>query len=185
MNAISWLNGPVDGNDTAGRARAARDGQLLDAYSQAVVGVVESVELAVVSVEADGDRGGEPRGQGSGFFVTPDGYLLTNDHVVEHIGGRAVVTLSDGRRIQARVIGSDPGNRPRGTARQRIGIAVRRNRRFGIAAPGTTRHRNRQSARLSVDGIGRRDQRHRSRPARAQRAADRQRHPAHGAAQSG
>jgi S1-C subfamily serine protease len=81
---------------------------LLDAYSQAVVGVVESVELAVVSVEADGGRSGEPRGQGSGFFVTPDGYLLTNDHVVEHIGGRAVVTLSDGRRIQARVIGSDP-----------------------------------------------------------------------------
>jgi S1-C subfamily serine protease len=108
MSAVSWLNGPVEGNDTAGRARAARDGQLLDAYSQAVVGVVESVELAVVSVEADSGRGGEPRGQGSGFFVTPDGYLLTNDHVVEHIGGRAVVTLSDGRRIQARVIGSDP-----------------------------------------------------------------------------
>jgi S1-C subfamily serine protease len=108
MNAVSWLNGPVGGNDTAGRERAARDGQLLDAYSQAVVGVVESVELAVVSVEADTGRGGEPRGQGSGFFVTPDGYLLTNDHVVEHIGGRAVVTLSDGRRIQARVIGSDP-----------------------------------------------------------------------------
>jgi S1-C subfamily serine protease len=108
MNAVSWLNGPVDGNDTAGRGRAARDSQLLDAYSQAVVGVVESVELAVVSVEADAGRGGEPRGQGSGFFVTPDGYLLTNDHVVEHIGGRAVVTLSDGRRIQARVIGSDP-----------------------------------------------------------------------------
>jgi S1-C subfamily serine protease len=108
MNAVSWLNGPVGGNDTTGRGRAARDGQLLDAYSQAVVGVVESVELAVVSVEADGGRGGEPRGQGSGFFVTPDGYLLTNDHVVEHIGGRAVVTLSDGRRIQARVIGSDP-----------------------------------------------------------------------------
>jgi S1-C subfamily serine protease len=108
MNTVSWLNGPVDGNDTAGRGRAARDGQLLDAYSQAVVGVVESVELAVVSVEADTGRGGEPRGQGSGFFVTPDGYLLTNDHVVEHIGGRAVVTLSDGRRIQARVIGSDP-----------------------------------------------------------------------------
>jgi S1-C subfamily serine protease len=108
MNAVSWLNGPVGGNDTAGRERAARDGQLLDAYSQAVVGVVESVELAVVSVEADGGRDGEPRGQGSGFFVTPDGYLLTNDHVVEHIGGRAVVTLSDGRRIQARVIGSDP-----------------------------------------------------------------------------
>src|SRR5512147_191309 len=106
MNAVSWLNGPVEGSDTAGRGRAARDGRLLDAYSQAVVGVVESVELAVVSVEADGGR--EPRGQGSGFFVTPDGYLLTNDHVVEHIGGRAVVTLGDGRRIQARVIGSDP-----------------------------------------------------------------------------
>ena len=107
MHAISWLNGPVNG-DAPGRARPNRDTELLDAYSQAVVGVVETVELAVVSVEADVGHDGEPRGQGSGFFVTPDGYLLTNDHVVEHIGGRAIVTLSDGRRIQARVIGSDP-----------------------------------------------------------------------------
>ena len=106
MNNIRWLNGPDQStpNRVAGFPRD--DAGLLDAYSQAVVGVVEAVELAVVSVEADSGR--EPRGQGSGFFVTPDGYLLTNDHVAEHVGKRAVVTLSDGRRIEARVVGSDP-----------------------------------------------------------------------------
>ena len=106
MNNIRWLNGPDVHAESGPRNPQRNDADLLDAYSQAVVGVVEAVELAVVSVEADGGR--EPRGQGSGFFVTPDGYLLTNDHVAEHVGKRAVVTLSDGRRIEARVVGSDP-----------------------------------------------------------------------------
>ena len=109
MHAVRWLNGPDRNTDGPGSARSRDDVRLLDAYSQAVVRVVESVELAVVSVEAAGAHdGSEPRGQGSGFFVTPDGYLLTNDHVAEHIGQRAVVTLGDGRRVEARVIGSDP-----------------------------------------------------------------------------
>ena len=109
MDALRWLNGPAAGDGRVEQAQSVRDAALLDAYSQAVVGVVESVELAVVSVEADGsDHGADGRGQGSGFFVTPDGYLLTNDHVVDHTGERAIVSSSDGRRIQARVIGKDP-----------------------------------------------------------------------------
>ncbi len=108
MNAIAWLNGPADRADAA-RIPERNDAPLLDAYSQAVVGVVEAVELAVVAVEAGGSREAtEPHGQGSGFFVTPDGYLLTNDHVAEHVGQRTVVTLGDGRRVEARVIGTDP-----------------------------------------------------------------------------
>lgn len=110
---IRWLNGAERQAEPSARTPQRDDASLLDAYSQAVVGVVEAVELAVVSVEADGGR--EPRGQGSGFFVTPDGYLLTNDHVVSPFfladkngGKRAIVTLSDGRRIEARVVGSDP-----------------------------------------------------------------------------
>jgi S1-C subfamily serine protease len=108
MEALRWLNGPPDGERLNGPASQNRDAELLDAYSQAVVGVVESVELAVVAVEGAENRSGEPHGLGSGFLVTPDGYLLTNDHVVEHTGKSAVVTSSDGRRIDARVIGTDP-----------------------------------------------------------------------------
>ncbi len=106
MENVHWLNGPDHRSSAGHRIPAGGDAEVLDAYSQAVVGVVEAVELAVVSVEAGDGR--EPGGQGSGFFVTPDGYLLTNDHVAEHVGKRAVVTLSDGRRIEARVVGSDP-----------------------------------------------------------------------------
>jgi S1-C subfamily serine protease len=104
---IRWLNGTGE-NIAGARRNEPGDAGLLDAYSQAVVAVVEAVELAVVSVEADGGHGAEAHGLGSGFFVTPDGYLLTNDHVVEHVGKRAIVTLGDGRRVEARVVGTDP-----------------------------------------------------------------------------
>ena len=75
--------------DESGRAASRRDEHesdknLLDAYSQAVVGVVERVTPAVLSIE--GPRDEPRRGTGSGFLVTPDGYALTNSHVA---GGRA------------------------------------------------------------------------------------------------
>lgn len=72
---------------------------LLDAYSQAVIHAVEVAGPAVVRIEVD-------RASGSGVLFTPDGLLLTNSHVVS--SGRPVrVTLSDGRTLQADVIGSD------------------------------------------------------------------------------
>lgn len=55
------------------------DGELLDAYSRAVVGVVDRAGPAVISIEVGGQRGS---GAGSGFVVTPDGYAMTNSHVV-------------------------------------------------------------------------------------------------------
>ena len=81
----------------------------LDAYSAAVVGAVDAVGPAVVSVyvgggdEAERARGGA----GSGVVVTPDGYLLTNEHVVQKVS-HARVTFVDGRTVPAIVAGRDP-----------------------------------------------------------------------------
>jgi S1-C subfamily serine protease len=73
---------------------------LLDAYSRAVTAAVAKAAPSVVNVEGKG-------GAGSGFVFTPDGLILTNSHVVNR--SRSVwVTLLDGRRLGADVIGDDP-----------------------------------------------------------------------------
>ncbi|HTI40957.1 MAG TPA: trypsin-like peptidase domain-containing protein [Vicinamibacterales bacterium] len=78
------------------------DDQLLDAYSQAVIGAVETVGPAVVNVHRGGD------GAGSGVIFTPDGLVLTNHHVV-HDASKPEVILPDGRVLRAEVIGQDAG----------------------------------------------------------------------------
>ncbi|MFN3928190.1 MAG: S1C family serine protease [Thermoflexus sp.] len=86
-----------------------REEEPLDAYSQTVIRVVEQVGPAVVSIRPAGfprrRQAFEP--MGSGFFITPDGYLLTNSHVIRHIR-EPQVTLIDGRTFPARLIGEDP-----------------------------------------------------------------------------
>jgi S1-C subfamily serine protease len=93
------------------RRAPAAHAALLDAYSEAVSRAVEQTHAAVVHLETrDADRraaeapGG---GSGSGFFISPDGYIMTNSHVV-HGAGQIRAFLADGRRLPAELIGDDP-----------------------------------------------------------------------------
>lgn len=81
------------------------DESLLDAYSNAVSGAAAAAHPAVVHIEVQ--LPDKPGGSGSGFFISPDGYLLTNSHVV-HGAKELRVFLADGRKLDADLIGDDP-----------------------------------------------------------------------------
>lgn len=96
-------------------AGPADDREALDAYSAAVVAAVETVGPAVVSVGL-ARRAPEPwrrrglpevRGAGSGVLIAPDGYILTNSHVVQG-ADRIEIRLPDGREMIAEPVGDDP-----------------------------------------------------------------------------
>ena len=164
-----------------------RDSELLDAYSRAVVGVVERTGPAVVSISigaADRAEEFEPMGAGSGFVIAPDGYVLTNSHVVLD-APRIDVTFMNGDRRKAGLIGLDESTDlavvcvnasglPYASLGESAGLRVGQ---LVIAAG--------QSLRLPIDGFDRRRLGARPLPPDPAGTADREHHPAHGAAQPG
>ena len=106
--AFRWIDdpggsaGPPEAQSSAGKSA---DADLLDAYSRAVIAVVRKVGPSVISVL--GPRGDERGGSGSGFILTPDGYALTNNHVVHGRPQLRAIT-PEGDSLGADLVGDDP-----------------------------------------------------------------------------
>jgi S1-C subfamily serine protease len=113
------LTGRDEQSGSVNLKRPVSEDELLDAYSRAVITAAEKVSPSVVYIEVrqrtrgrDDNRRArraprEARGSGSGFIFTPDGFVLTNSHVV-HDAAKIEVMLSDGHKYEAELIGDDP-----------------------------------------------------------------------------
>lgn len=109
MGSISWLaHDVVAGSCSASDLPVNPDVDLLDAYSRAVVGAVQPVSPSVVHIQVKQHaRGRAAEGTGSGFLFTPDGFILTNSHVI-HGATEIFVTTEAGDRYSAELVGDDP-----------------------------------------------------------------------------
>ena len=116
-NPLSWLSAPpmseeqtISPGTRETKIREDLDVEFLDTYSRAVIAVVDTVGQAIVSIsvgEGTRDSGFEPMGAGSGFVIAPDGYILTNSHVVSAAKEIKAIFI-DGKKLSAVIIGRDP-----------------------------------------------------------------------------
>ena len=114
QHALKLIEGEGHEENIQGRCEIGTtetsDVELLDAYSRAVIKVVDTVGPAVVSISVGkqtSKREPDEVGAGSGVVIAPDGYILTNDHVV-HNAKRLTATLADGTSLEATLVGTDP-----------------------------------------------------------------------------
>ena len=108
MTIIPLTDALRPGRNAAAQTIPPDDQELLDAYSRAVIDVVDRVGPAVVRLAVHGRDSGRSRGgTGSGVIVAPDGLILTNSHVAG-AASRIDVTTADGQDLHARLVGDDP-----------------------------------------------------------------------------
>ncbi len=108
MSSRFWHHFITNGSDaheeSSPLAPLPSEDEALDAFSRVVVNVADKLRPAVVNLRSKSRRG---EGSGSGILFTPDGFLLTNDHVV-HGADPVRIRLSDGGELEGRVVGADP-----------------------------------------------------------------------------
>jgi S1-C subfamily serine protease len=110
---IDFIDTDTDSNQAMQPTQ--QDHQLLDAYSNTIVHVAKTTARSVVNIRVKKDQQQKPNprqqqqpfGMGSGFFISSDGYLVTNNHVINQ-AREILVTLPDGKEVVAEVKGADP-----------------------------------------------------------------------------
>jgi serine protease Do len=111
MGQLVWIDDAraPDGHPSSSEDVRPSDAEALDAYSRVVTEVAEQLAPSVVNLRASRltARGRSIEGGGSGVVITPDGFMLTSAHVVEH-ASRVHATFVDGTDLPAVVVGADP-----------------------------------------------------------------------------
>lgn len=101
------IEDPSNHPPNSGRSGAG-DAALLDAYSRTVSDVADVARRSVVHIKVHREAGRNRSGSGSGFAFSPDGFLLSNSHVV-HGASELIAAFADGGEERVRLVGEDPG----------------------------------------------------------------------------